>query len=253
VAPAGLRCAGAIIARSLRPGILVSALLLAASAFADDARVKILTKQLSSAKDARLRSQVCQLLGKTGSPDAVLPLCSALNDNEPIVRSAAAGALGTLGASDGLNCLKSAKDDPDANVRKAVELALAMNRPSGGLYIAVDPIENQTSAGSEVVNLARELLKKKVAEMGTLAPEGESESQANAVINKNGFKGFLLKTNLKSNGSSGLKLEILIMTYPGKALQGTWNVKAAGGKYEAQLKAMVPKVVNDAADDLDWK
>jgi hypothetical protein len=238
----------------LRPGIIVSALLVAASAFADDARVKILTKQLNSAKDARLRSQVCQLLGKTQSPDAVLPLCSALNDAEPIVRSAAAGALGTLGASDGINCLKAAKDDPDSSVRRAVELALLANRPAGGLYIAIDPINNEVaSVGSEVVGLARDLLKRKVSEMGTLAPEGESEAQANAVISKNGFKGFLLKTNLKSNGSSGLKLEILIMTYPGKALQGTWNVKAAGGKYEAQLKAMVPKVVNDAAEDLDWK
>jgi HEAT repeat protein len=237
----------------LRPGLLVLTLLLAASAYGEDARVKILKKQLSSAKDARLRAQVCTLLGKTASPDAVAPLCDALNDGDALVRSAAAGGLGELKAPDGVTCLKSAKDDPDSAVRKAVELALAANRPPGGLYVAIDLSKSEVNAG-DVLGLARDLLKKELAGMGaTLAPEGETDSQASAAISKGNFKGYLLQANLKPNGSTGLKLEILIMTYPGKALQGTWNVKAAGGKHEAQLKAMVPKVVTDAAYDLDWK
>lgn len=239
---------------SLRPGTLVSALLLAATALAEDARVKLLTKQLQSAKDVRLRQQIATLLGKTGSGDAVAPLCKLLSTDETIVRSAAASALGELKAPEGMSCLKEAKDDPDSSVRKAVELAIASNKPPGGIYIALDPINDEVKAGPEVVGLARELLKKSVAAMGaSLAPDGESESAAKSVIKQNGMKGFLLRTNLKPNGASGLKIELLIMTYPDKALQGNWNVKAAGGKYEAQLKAMVPKVVNDAAEDLEWK
>lgn len=238
----------------MRPGPLVVALLLAASAFAEDARVKILQKQLSSAKDARLRAQVCTLLGKTGSEDAVLPLCSALQDNEAIVRSAAAGGLGELKAPDGVNCLKAAKDDPDPTVRKAVDLALAANRPPGGLYVAIEQINNEAGASADVVALARDLLKKQVASIGgTLAPDGETDAQAASAISKGGFKGYLLRTNLKQHEGAGLKLEILIMTYPGKALQGTWNVKAKGAKPETLLKAMVPKVVSDAAADLDWQ
>lgn len=239
----------------MRPGTLVVALLLAASAFAEDARVKILSKQLTTAKDARLRQQAATLLGKTGTPDAVAPLCVALNDGEAIVRSAAAGALGELKAPDGMACLKNAKDDPDSAVRRSVELAIAANKPPGGLYVALDTINNEVSgAGADVVSLARDLLKAKLTSMGAkLAPEGETESQATAVIARGGFKGYLLRSNLKSNGASGLKIEILIMTYPGKALQGTWNVKASGGKYEAQLKAMVPKVVENAAEDLEWQ
>lgn len=237
----------------MRPGIFVLALLLAADASAQDARVKFLSKQLS-AKDARLRAQACTTLGKTGSEDAVKPLCSGLSDAEPIVRSACAGGLGELKAESGMACLKDAKNDPDSSVRKAIELALAANRPSGGLYVAIDPINNEVSAGSEVVGLARELLKKELASMGaSVAPDGETESQAKVAISKGNFKGYLMRANLKTNGASGLKLEILIMTYPDKALQGTWNVKAAGGKHDAQLKAMVPKVVNDAAYDLEWK
>jgi HEAT repeat protein len=238
----------------LRPGTLVLALLLGASAFAEDARVKILQKQLSTAKDARLRAQISTLLGKTGSEDAVAPLCVALNDAEAIVRSAAAGGLGELKAPDGMACLKNAKDDPDPQVRKAVELAIAANKPPGGLYVAIDTINNEAGAASDVVSLAKDILKQKLTSMGAkLAPEGETESQAASVISKGGFKGYLLRTNLKTNGASGLKIEILIMTYPAKALQGTWNVKASGGKPEAQLKAMVPKVVENAAEDLEWQ
>jgi hypothetical protein len=50
-----------------------------------------------------------------------------------------------------------------------------------------------------------------------------------------------------------LKIEMLIMTYPEQALKGSWNVKAAGGKPESLIKAMVPRVVDDAASDLEWK
>jgi hypothetical protein len=237
----------------LRPGIFVLALLLAASAFGEDARVKVLKKQLSSAKDARLRAQIYTLLGKTGTPDAVGPLCEGLSDGEALVRSAAAGGLGELKASEGLDCLKRAKDDPDSSVRKAVERAIESNRPSGGLYVAIN-IANEASAPGDVVSLARDLLKTELAKVGaTIAPEGETESQAKVVVKSGGYNGYLLNATLRPNGASGLKLEILIMTWPAKALQGNWNVKAAGGKHEAQLKAMVPKVVTDAAYDLDWK
>jgi hypothetical protein len=43
------------------------------------------------------------------------------------------------------------------------------------------------------------------------------------------------------------------MTYPDQSLKGTWNVKASGGKPESLIKAMVPRVVEDAAADLEWK
>jgi hypothetical protein len=59
--------------------------------------------------------------------------------------------------------------------------------------------------------------------------------------------------NLLPSASNGLKLEILVMTYPEQSLQGSWNVKASGAKYENLLKAMVPRVIEDASEDLEWK
>jgi hypothetical protein len=238
----------------LRPGIFLSALLLAASASAQDARVKLLTKQLQTAKDARLRAQACTLLGNTGTEEAVTPLCGALDDKDSLVRSAAAGALGELGTPEAGNCLKAALGVESGAVKKAIEKALAAMKPSGALYIAIEPVENKASVSSDVLNTAHELLRREVSAMGaTVAPAGESESQTNSIVKSNGYRGFLLKTKLLPNGSSGLKIEVLIMKLPGNAMQGSWNVKAAGGKPEAQLKALVPRVVSDAANDLEWK
>lgn len=239
----------------MRPGVLVLALLLAASAYGEDARVSFLRKQLASAKDARLRAQTCTLLGKTGSPDATVPLCSAIKDAESIVRSAAAAGLAEIATPEAVACLKAAENDRDPNVRKAIERALDTGQPAatGGLYVAIE-VKNEASLPGDMVQFAYDQLKTQMAGLGaTIAPPGETKSQAQAAIKAGKLKGYLLRSNLLPNGATGLKLEILIMTYPDQALQGTWNVKAAGGKPEAQLKAMVPKVVNDAAYDLEWK
>ncbi|MBL8952556.1 MAG: HEAT repeat domain-containing protein [Myxococcaceae bacterium] len=231
-------------------------MLLAASAYAEDARVSFLKKQLAGAKDARLRAQTCTLLGKTGSQDATAPLCSCIKDPESIVRSAGAAGLAELASPEAVACLKAAENDRDPNVRKAIERALDTGQvaATGGLYVAIEVNDKVGSLPGDVLELARDLLKQQMAGLGAaIAPPNESKAQAQDVIRKGKMKGYLLRSNLLPNGASGLKLEILIMTYPDQALQGTWNVKAAGGKPEAQLKAMVPKVVNDAAYDLEWK
>jgi hypothetical protein len=227
-------------------------LLLAATALAQDKRVQLLQKQLSGSKDARLRAQIASLLGKTGSGDAVQPLCGLLSDRENIVRIAAAQSLGELGTSDAIPCLKSAQGDAEGALARQIQRALDALKPSGGLYVAID-VEGGSLA-SDVVNYAYEQLKKEVSALGaTVAPRGETKSEASSAVKSHGYRGFLMKTKLSPNGASGLKVEVLIMTWPAEALQGNWNVKAAGGKPEAQLKAMVPRVVNDAATDLEWK
>lgn len=248
----------------MRPGVLLSAFLVAANVSAQDAKITFLIKQLSTAKDPRLRAQTCTILGKSGSPYAVAPLCGALKDGEAIVRSAAAGSLGELHLPEAIACLKSALGESDNAVRNALERALkepavaiapTPNVAQGSLYIAIDPVTDKVGTlPPDVVSLAEGLIREKVTSLGAaLAPAGENKSAAQTLINKHGLKGYLLRTNLLPNGTSGLKIEILIMTYPDQALQGSWNVKAAGGKYEAQLKAMVPRVVDNAAADLEWK
>ena len=58
---------------------------------------------------------------------------------------------------------------------------------------------------------------------------------------------------LPGSSDKGLKVEMLIMSYPDQALKGSWSVNAAGGKQEKLIKAMVPRVVDDAAKELEWK
>ncbi len=245
----------------MRPGPFLSALLIAAPGFAQDARITFLSKQLTSGTDPRTRAQTALILGKSNSPAAVAPLCAALKDPEPVVRSAVVGALGELKAPDALTCLKTVKNESDPTVRAALARALEAPAPpgpdvkNGGLYIAILPVNDKIGALTpDVLALAESLIREKLTGMGaTMAPPGESKAAASALISKHALRGYQLNTNLLPNGEGGLKLEILIMTYPDMSLQGTFNVKARGGKYETLLKAMVPRVVNDAATELEWK
>jgi hypothetical protein len=230
-------------------------------ALAADARVSLLTKQLATAKDVRVRAQTVALLGKTGSPDAVAPLCSVLSDSDSLLRSTAARALGVLGLPEAAVCLKRVSQEPDESVRKAVSESLALltggrSAPLGGVYLNVEPISDKTPDGlaNELMSLADRLLRERLVKLGArLAPANEDKKAAQAIISSKNLRGYQLRLQLlPGSTASGLKVEMLVMTYPGQSLQGSWNVKASGGSPEALLKAMVPRVVEDAAGDLNW-
>ncbi|MBL8920958.1 MAG: HEAT repeat domain-containing protein [Myxococcaceae bacterium] len=227
--------------------------LCASAALAADARVALLTKQLAGAKDPRVRAQTVLLLGQTGSEDAVAPLCAQLKDPESVVRAAAANALGELRLATATECLKSALGEQDASVRAAMQKALTMPAiQKGGLYLNVEPTAGLDSA---LVTLADTILKTKLSDLGAVfAPAGEEKKAAQAFIKARELRGYQVRMQLGPGATEKqLKVEMLIMTYPDQALQGSWNVKASGGKPEALIKAMVPKVVEDAAGDLNWK
>lgn len=230
---------------------------LASSAWAADARVTLITKQLNSAKDPRVRAQTVLLLGQTGSEDAVAPLCGQLKDPESIVRAAAANALGELRLPAATDCLKNALGEPDPSVRAAMQKALSMPAiQKGGLYLNVEPTADKVGGLDQgLVSLADTVLKTKLTELGVIfAPAGEEKKAAQALIKSRELRGFQVRMQLApGEREKQLKVEMLIMTYPDQALQGSWNVKASGGKPEALIKAMVPKVVEDAAGDLNWK
>jgi HEAT repeat protein len=237
----------------LRPGLLLCALLLAGPALAQDAKIALLSKQLSSASDPRTRSQAALLLGKLNNVKAVTALCKALGDNEAIVRSAVAGALGELKYPESIDCLKGAKNDGDSTVRAAVLRSLEVLSPKpAGLVVAVEAVNDKVgSLSSDVLQLTESLIKEKLASMGaTLAPALDPKAAAAA---KNAPAGWQLRPTLSSNGGTGLKLEILIMSYPDLALRCQVKVGAKGGKPEAQLKALVPKAVSDGASECEWK
>jgi HEAT repeat protein len=239
----------------LRPAFSLLALTLyAPAAFGQDARVTFLAKQLKSSTDPRVRVQTAVILGGTGKAEAVDPLCEAMKDPEAVVRNAAAAALGDLGQPSATGCLKAALSDADGNVKAAVAKAiekLASSVSPGSLYFSVDEVKSDV--GDDASKLAAQLLRQKLTGMGgVIAPAGESKSVAAALVKNKKLRAFLLRPAVMPDGG-GLKFEILVMTYPDQALQGSFNVRGKGGKPDKLLKAMVPRVVDDAADELKWK
>ncbi|MGV3619945.1 MAG: HEAT repeat domain-containing protein [Archangium sp.] len=248
----------------MRPAFALFFVVSFAASAAEDARIPFLTKQLAGAKDARVRAQTVLLLGQTGSESAVAPLCGALKDNEAVVRSAAAAALGELRAGDASKCLKAASSDSDSSVKSAIEKALASIEKAaaqpqvtaGGLYVQVEPVQDKIGdLAPNLLSLADQLMRDKLSSMGaSIAPPNEDKKSAASLIRVKKLKGFQLRMQLLPGSTEkGLKVEMLIMSYPEQALKGTWNVKAAGGKPESLIKAMVPRVLDDAANDLEWK
>lgn len=246
----------------MRPASFLVLSLFAASALAaEDARVTFLTKQLSTAKDPRVRAQTALLLGQTGSESAVAPLCGILGDKESIIRSAAASALGELGTESAVDCLTRALGESDPSVRAAMEKALARKGATGpagggGLYVNVEPVQDKVGTLSQdAVALADKLMREKLSALGaSFAPPNEDKKAAASVIKAKKLQGYQLRLQLLPGSSEkGLKVEALIMTYPDQALKGSWNVKAAGAKPETLIKAMVPRVIDDVANELEWK
>lgn len=230
----------------------------ASSALAADARVTLLSKQLTTMKDPRVRAQTVLLLGQTQSEEAVAPLCTALKDGEAVVRAAAANALGELHSASATACLRTALGEQDPSVRTAMEKALTPvpNEGSGGLYLSLEPTaDNGGAFDPNLLTLAHSVLKSQLSELGaTFAPPNEEKKAAQALMKSKGLRGYQVKMQLSPGSTEKqLKVEMLILTYPDHAIQGSWNVKGSGGKPESLIKAMVPKVVNDAAGDLNWK
>lgn len=242
----------------MRPALLVISTFVALAprgAAAQDARVNLLAKQLDGAKDPRLRAQTAVVLGGTGSPFAAVPLCKVLKDPEVIVRTAAANALGELKAAEAQACLKAAANDADSGVKAAVARALAAGVVvPGSLYISMEPIADKVGGlPPDIVALTDKLMREKLKSLGAgFAPPGEEKKAAMSLVKNRSLKGYALRLQLLPNGA-GLKIEMLVMTYPDNNLQGTFNVKAQGAKHETLLKAMVPRVVDDAAKELQWK
>ena len=204
-----------------------------------------------------MRAQTVLLLGQTGADSAVPPVCGVLKDGESIVRSAAAAALGEIRSEAAIACLQSAMGEADPGVRAAMLKALALGAlASGGLYLQVEPVQDKIGdLPSNILALADQLMREKLSSMGAnIAPQNEDKKSAASLIRARKLKGFQLRMQLLPGSSDkGLKVEMLIMSYPEQALKGSWNVKAAGGKQESLIKAMVPRVLDDAAKDLEWK
>lgn len=219
-------------------------------------QMTFLTRQLATAKDPRARAQNALLLGATGDGSVMGPLCRALKDPEAVVRGAAAKALGDLREVRAVTCLRERASDPNADVQFAVAKAIASLEPAqGSLYVSIAPVADKTGglATQEDLLLVEDLLRRKLFAMGVrFAPPGEDKRAASAVLKQKRLQGWLLMVTLHPHTNGGLKISLLCLTYPEQSIRGDYTVKASGAKARDLLKLMVPKVVDDAAADLEW-
>jgi HEAT repeat protein len=224
-----------------------------------DPRITFLSRQLTQAKDPRARAQAALLLGTTGEPGALGALCGALDDPSELVRSASARALGTLEDTSALECLHRHAHDPVPEVQASLERAVkgleeVAKRPPS-LYVAVAPLEEASPALPPDLRLMlAERLRLKLTKMGVrLAPAAETKPQARAALKALGVKGFLLRPEAEPQASGALKLRLLCLTYPDKAILGEVSVQASGAPPPDLIRALVPKALDEAAETFDWR
>ena len=149
---------------------------------------------------------------------------------------------------------------PQGEARKTARklgLLQALGVPPGPpLYIALPPIKDETNASPEVAELTEKLVRQRLTEMGaTFAPAGETEKAAQDLIKDRNLQGWQLMVKVlpqEVKGADGLKIDIVCLTYPEKLLKGSANARAAGAKQTSLVKAMVPRVIGDIADECEW-
>lgn len=243
--------------------VLLPAFLAAATpAPASSAKLAFATRQLErSESEPRLRVSAALLLGAMHDPAAVKPLCGALSDASPVVRSAAAKALGQLGEAGGLDCLKARLPQETGEVQTAIQHAI--EALGGGapppavkpaLYISMAPIADKTSTlSADIIKAAEDGLKTKLASMGGMfAPPDETKKDAKKVLAAKRLKGFYIKVELDRSAAGELKMNLICFTYPDRSLLGEVNVKGSGAQPAAIIRKLAPAAIEEAAETFDW-
>jgi hypothetical protein len=236
--------------------LAASALLLLAAS--PDDRLSRVEGQLRTGKDPRVRAQAALVLATLKAPQALTPLCAALEDTSPLVRSAAAKALGTLGSADAKVCLRKRLDDADGAVRADVVSALAALDPPKVKplsYVALGAIEDRNGKlGAKMVDLAKAEIQTALA--GTpgllLAPKDESRAAAAEVLKKQKLKGFMITVALEAQADGGVRMDALCMTYPERRLIGQSTVTASGAGADDLIRALAPAAVESAGKLVKW-
>jgi hypothetical protein len=231
--------------------------LYSALSFSADAQVQKLTKQLNTALDEQERIRLIQALGKTESREAVPTLCSLLKDGDLDVRLATIDTLGLMKTSEAKLCLKifkGADSQSSARIDKVLGKKEVINQ--GALYLSVDSIRDVNSKLSPaLMQLAQTTLKAKLGSLNaSYAPLNEDRKTAENLVKSKGLKAYKLSLQITSNPSDkSMSVEMLVTTYPGLSLKGSWRVKAQGADAADLIEPMISRVVDDVSGELDWR
>lgn len=223
---------------------------------AQDQRVDYLVRLLQTSDQFRVRAQAAISLGRVeASTPVVTALTTALRDEHPAVRTAAASSLERLADPTALDALQPLKRDRDPAVRRAATAAVrTLERiartapredptPSTGAalyYVGIgNPGAQGDAANAATLRRAKEILARLARELEgvEVAPDGESNAAAQRVIQRRNLTGYYLDSSVVSLGEAGggtrAVVSVILNTYPGRdmraILQGSATVPGATG------------------------
>ena len=232
------------------------AVLLGGTALADaDPRIAFLARQLGTATDPRVRAQAALTLGTTEAAGALGPLCTALGDPEPLVRSAVARSLTELHDLGALDCLTAHAGDTAPEARAEIGRAVAMlkkvkeRRPTVDVW--VEPVRDPSSPplGEALCGEARARLVRRLAWSGARSDGVESAPR----VAKKGTPAYLLQPTLLRGDGGAVVMAAVCLTWPSKQILGEVRVKGSGGTPMDLVRALVPRLIEDAASTFEWE
>jgi hypothetical protein len=229
--------------RALSVLLLLGAVLLPVSAWAQSSDLERLIYNLANNEDFRVRTQAALALGASKNERAVTPLCSALADSNTTVRAASAAALGRLASNSGKECLEKRLSSETSDVVKAtIQKAIAAIGGGSGaepafgsdskFYISIGKTTDKTGrSGGEVDSMVRTAMTGKVGQTPgfVAAPNNETPADAKKRLSKHAsVKGWFLSPSVSppdySNGNLKIKIEVAMLSYPEKNLVGSYSV-----------------------------
>jgi hypothetical protein len=247
-------------------GALFGLVALGASSVHADARNDYLIRLLKDSTQFRVRAQAAISLGGVESAAGVVDaLTTALADEHPAVRAAAANSLGRLSDPKALRALRSASSDTEPPVRAAVSAAIAKIEsaarqmgaqietkptPSGPAryYVALGrPASRAPDVSNGDLDQALQVLRDRVATIDgvVIAPSNESPSQVRSVLRARNLRGFYLESSVtslenKPGGGVRVAVSLIVATYPDRAMRAIMQGAAtAMGGGDSRSQAMM--------------
>ena len=238
------------------------------------ARTEYLIRLLSTSDAFRVRAQAAISLGRVEADGSIVAaLSSALDDDHPAVRTAAASSLERLSDPTALDALRAHASDRAAAARRAIRRAIgslervARTRPreaepeAGGggqarFYVGVGEPAAKRGAAIDRATLrqAREFLAQQVDALPDVevAPSSESNVAARQIIQRRRLSGYYLDSSVVSveQTAAGTRVvvSVIVATYPGRdmraILQGAATVPGGGG--DAAVQAAVEGALRGA-------
>lgn len=102
---------------------------------------------------------------------------------------------------------------------------------------------------------AEKSLRKKIAALGaTLAPPQEERLDAVRAIAAKHLTGYELRLDIGEVDAEGaVKVDLLVVTYPERAMRGSWGAKASGAPPADLLEPLLDRAFGNVAKDLHWE